>query len=409
LAKAPWDSYLLKNKQGAYVPCLNNAVLILTHRSEWHNVIAYDAFAGVVVKKKQPPWSADTAPEDEALGDWNQNDSRRAVAWITNEYNCPMHTSVVDEAVQLIADRWNSHPVRDYLNALKWDRKHRIDTFLIRVAKAEDTPYVRAVTKNFFLAAVARMFKPGEKVDTMLVLEGPQNAGKSTLFRILASDLWFLDTLFTPGSKDSYQALRRRWIIEWSELDALGRVELSRVKAFISSTTDSYRPSYGKATIDFPRQCVFVGTVNPSEGYLNDPTGSRRFWPVTVDKVDLKTVRAERDQLWAEAVSRYRKNEPWHLNDPKLLQAAALEAEERREREPWEKHFRDWLAEHDRTKKGVTTEELLTKAVGMRKDIQDRSAQTKAGKVLRAIGWTVVQRGTDDTRRYFPAEKSAKT
>lgn len=366
-------------------------------------MIAYDAFAGVVVKKKEPPWAEDTAPEDTTLGDWNQNDSRRAVAWITREYNCPIHTSVVEEAVQLIADRWNSHPVRDYLNDLRWDRKPRIDDFLIRVAHAEDTPYVRAVTKNFFLSAVARVFKPGEKVDTMLVLEGPQNAGKSTLFRILASDLWFLDTLFTPGTKDGYQALRRRWIIEWSELDALGRVELSRVKAFVSSTTDSYRPSYGKATIDFPRQCIFVGTVNPSEGYLNDPTGSRRFQPVVVEKVDLKTVRAERDQLWAEALARYRKNEPWHLHDPKLLRAAAEEADKRREREPWEKHFRDWLAEHNRTVKGVTTEELLTKAIGMRKDIQDRSAQTKAGKVLRAIGWTVVQRGADDSRRYLPA------
>lgn len=405
MAEAPWDASLLKNKQGAYLPCLRNAFAILCHRTEWRNVIAYDDFAGVIVKMKEPPWFKDIIPDGrEQSADWTQNDSRRAADWIARDYNCPIHTSIVEEAVQLVADRWHVHPVRDYLNEIKWDKKKRIDTLLVRAAHAEDTPYVRAVTKNFFLSAVARIFRPGEKVDTMLILEGPQNVGKSTLFRALASDTWFLDTLFTPGTKDAYQSLRRRWIIEWSELDALNRVELSRVKAFVSSTTDSYRPSYGKSTIDFPRQCVFVGTVNPSEGYLNDPTGSRRFWPVTVGRVDLKLVRAERDQLWAEAVARYRKDEVWHLDDQKLIKAAAEEADKRREREPWEKHFRDWLAEHERSKKGVTTEELLTKAVGMRKDVQDRSAQTKAGKALRAIGWDVVQRGPDDIRRYLPGK-----
>lgn len=406
--KASWDTSLIKNRRGDYVPCLNNAILILTHHNDWYNVIAYDDFAGVVVKTKKPPWSKDMAPQDDETGDWTQNDSRRAAAWLTQEYNCTFTSGIVEEAVQVVADRWHIHPIRDYLNGLEWDKKPRIEKFLINVANAPDSAYVRSVTRNFFIAGAARTFRPGCKVDTMLILEGAQNIGKSTLFRILFGDQWFLDTLFTPGTKDAYQALRRRWGIEWSELDALSRVELSRVKAFVSSTTDSYRPSYGKSTVDFPRQCVFVGTVNPSGGYLNDPTGARRFWPVSVGRVDLKRVAEERDQLWAEAVFRYRRNEPWHLRDPKLIRAAAEEAENRREREPWEKHFRDWLEEHKRTQKGVTTEELLTKAVAMRKDLQDRAAQTKAGKVLRSIGWTVVKRGADDTRRYFPAETAEK-
>jgi len=406
--KASWETSLVKNRRGDYLPCLSNAFEILTHHDDWYNVIAYDDFAGVVVKTKKAPWSKDMAPQDDEVGDWTQNDSRRAAAWLTQEYNCTFTSGVVEEAVQVVADRWHIHPIRDYLNELEWDKKPRIEKFLIEAAAAEDSPYVRAVTKNFFVAGAARIFRPGCKVDTMLILEGEQNIGKSTLFRILFGDTWFLDTLFTPGTKDAYQALRRRWGIEWSELDALSRTELSRVKAFVSSTTDSYRPSYGKSTIDFPRQCVFVGTVNPSGGYLNDPTGARRFWPVTVGRVDLKRVVEERDQLWAEAVFRYRRNEPWHFRDQKLIRAAAQEAEDRREREPWEHHFRKWLAEHQRTEKGVTTEELLTKAVAMRKDLQDRAAQTKAGKVLRSIGWTVVKRGADDTRRYFPAETADK-
>lgn len=410
MAKAPWDTCLLKNKQGAYLACLNNAVAILTHRNEWHNVIAYDAFAGVVVKKKPPPWCDDTAPEDDSLGDWTKEDSLRTVIWITREYNCAMPTYVIDEAVQVIAARYVVHPVRDWLNELRWDRKARIDNFLVRLAKAPDTPYVRAVTKNFFISAVARIFKPGEQVDTMLIVEGNQGAGKSSMFRALASDPWFLDTVFDMGSKDGYQVLRRKWIIEMPELDALNRAETSRRKAFISSVKDTYRPSYGRSPVDFFRQCVFVGTVNPDGvGYGKDVTGDRRSQPVEIKSVDLKAVREERTQLWAEAVVRYRKCESWHLRDPKLLKAAAKEADMRRQTDPWETYIRTWLEErpHRRTQ-GVTTEELLKRALKMLPDRQGRPEQMRAGHALRAIGWTVVRRVTDGTRRYYPPEKTTK-
>ena len=415
MAKASWDTYLLKNKQGAYLPCLANAVAILSNRDEWHNVIGFDAFAGSVVKRKAPPWGAELRPDsEEVLGDWTHSDSVRGAVWLSNEYSCSFYSSIVDEAVQVVAERWRVHPVRDYLNddSKKWDKKSRLDDILIRAAGAPDTVYTRAVTKNFFLGAVARIMRPGVQVDTVLILEGAQGAHKSTFLRTLASDAWFIDTVFNIGGKDGYQALRRKWIVEFSELDALNSADLARVKAFISSTKDSYRPSYGKTTIDFPRQCVFAGTVNPNgAGYLNDTTGARRFCPVTVTKIDLKMVREERDQLWAEAFARYRNNEKWYMRDEKLLAVAAAEAEERREAEPWETHFKEYLHMNKALyrKNGVMITDLLTNAVDVTKDKQNRAAQILAGKCLRAIGWTVVVRGSDDIRRYFPAASSANS
>jgi len=409
LATASWDTYLLKNKQGAYLPCLANAVKILTHRKEWYRVVAYDEFSGSIVKRSPPPWDPDLKPDEDDVGDWTQSDSGRAAVWLSDEYQCSFYSSVADEAVRLVAERWRYHPVRDYLNEVrpKWDNKPRMDDLLVRVAGAPDTPYTRAITKNFFLGAVARIMRPGAQVDTVLILEGPQGAHKSTFFRILASDDWFVDTLFNIGGKDGYQALRRKWIVEFSELDALSTADLARVKAFISSVKDSYRPSYGRATIDFPRQCVFAGTVNPNgAGYLNDTTGARRFCPVVVTEIDLKTVREERDQLWAEAFARYQRAEKWYLRDKEILAIAAREAEERREPEAWETHFKEYLHLNRALyrKGGVTITELLTNAVDVPKERQNRAAQILAGKSLRAIGWTKVVRGSDDIRRYFPAD-----
>lgn len=406
--KVPWETCLQRNKKGdGYLPCLRNAVAILTHSKEWHNVIAFDAFGGVIVKMRPPPWTEDVTPERNVLGDWTREDSLRAVCWLTDEYNCAFPTYVVEEAVQVVAARWEVHPIRDYLNELRWDRKARIDDFLIRNAGAEDTIYTRAVTKNFFLSAVARVFRPGEKVDAMLILEGEQNLGKSRIFKILASDPWFFDSAIDVDNKDSYQVIRRKWIIEWAELAGLSHARISKIKAYMSSGTDTYRPSYGKQTIDVARQCVFVGTVNPDgAGYLNDPTGERRFWPVTVGKIDLRAAREERAQLWAEAVARYRKGEEWHLRDPRLQKAAAQEAEKRRVRDPWETNVRKWLADRDRTKKGVTTEELLGKAIEMPSDRRTRGDQMRMAHVLRILGWTDIRRGTDGSRRYFPGGSS---
>ncbi|MDE2022239.1 MAG: hypothetical protein KGI71_05015 [Patescibacteria group bacterium] len=403
--EADWSSRLLKNKQGAYVACLRNVQLILTHRREWRNVLFYDAFAGDVVTRKVPPWLPDTMPENAAAGDWTHEDTLRTVAWMTDEYNFAPFPATVAEAVRVVAATATVHPVRDYLNSLKWDRKPRIDDFLVQYAGAPDTVYARAVSKNFLIGAVARILAPGSKVDSMPIFEGNQGIGKSTLLRVLTGEAWFLETSIEIGSKDSYQALRRKWIVELGELDALTRGEVSRVKQFLTTAKDSYRPSYGHKTIDFPRQSVLAGTINPEGGgYLKDNTGARRFWPIEVSRIDIRGVKAARDQLWAEATFRYRKCEKWHFHDPRTLKAAAEEAEDRRQTDPWEPIIRAWLADHKREKGGVTTREIMEHALEIPPERHGRGEQMRTASALRAIGWGRVSRVDSEERRYHPVE-----
>jgi predicted P-loop ATPase len=185
------------------------------------------------------------------------------------------------------------------------------------------------------------------KADHMLILEGPQGARKSTAIKVLAGEQWFTDELPELGSKDAAIHMQGVWIVEIAELDAMSRAEVSRIKAFLTRTTDRFRPPYGRYTIEVPRQCVFAGTVN-LDTCLRDETGNRRFWPLRSGTIDIDALVSDREQLWAEAVHRFREGAIWWIDDPALLAEAAAAQEARYQSDAWEDLIEHWLTHETR-------------------------------------------------------------
>ena len=274
-----WRSGLLRSDKGEPKRCLANVMHIFSMHPEWSSVLAFDAFGLAVVTRKRPPMRPQDAPHEYKLGDWTDEDSARTAAWFATEVGFEPPIAHIDQAVGAVARKHTVHPVRDYLSSLTWDGTPRIDGFASRYLGAYASPYSAAVGRRWLISAVARVFEPGCKVDSLLALEGKQGIGKSTALRVLTGAAWFADTGIAIGDKDSYQALRRKWIYEFSELASIRGRDIERVKSFLSSQVDTYRASYGRRTQDHPRQVVFAGSTNEAH-YLADPSGSRRFWPL---------------------------------------------------------------------------------------------------------------------------------
>ncbi|WP_052715051.1 virulence-associated E family protein [Paracoccus sp. 228] len=261
------------------------------------------------------------------------SDIRFSLIWSRNGQE-PAKDKVAD-AVSLIGKRNAYHPVRDYLTGLEWDGVERLDEWLINYAGAADNPLNRAIGRKVLCAAVRRAHRPGCKFDHMLVLQGPQDLGKSTLLKALCADGdWFTDQLEVGADpKVTIEKTAGAWIVEMAELDGLGKRDANRVKSFITTTHDRARLAYDRYPVTRGRQFVLFGTTNES-AYLTDLTGNRRFWLVNVSRADHAAIHDVRDQLWAEAVAREPAEALW-LEDAALKAAAADIAKDATDYGPW--------------------------------------------------------------------------
>lgn len=297
----------------------------------------------------------------------------------------PAAESVVS-GVGLVATERAYHPVKQYLRALTWDGVERIDSVAERILGAEGTQINRTMIRAWFVSAVARAMTPGCKVDTSLVLVGPQGVGKSSFFRVLGGE-WFSDSAVDIESKDAMLQINAAWIYELGELEHVtSRAHAGRVKAFISSQIDTYRQPYGRVVESVPRHNVIVGSTNEAQ-FLTDTTGDRRFWVVRVTRVDTDTLRRDRDQLWAEALAALDAREGWWLvAEAEAARAEATEAH--RVADAWEDSVATWLASLDaRDAREVTTQRVLTGALRVDLDRITSRESARVSAILRRLGY----------------------
>ena len=373
-ADAGWRGDLLKKKNGDPKALDLNVLQALLKAPQLKGILAWDEFRLQVIILRETPWGSKPGP-------WTDRDGVLLAVWLQRE-GIEVRPDTVGPIVLAVAQERPQHVVRDYFDGLKWDGVPRLDRWLTRYLGVDDTPYSRAVGPKWMISGVARIRKPGEKVDTILVLEGRQGIGKSRALKILAGE-WFADSMPDLHTKDAALQLAGALIIEFAELDSLYRSEAGTIKAFLSRSTDRYRPPYGKNAIDAPRQVIFAGSVNESE-YLKDASGGRRFWPVKCGEVfDLPGLQADRDQLWAEAVAQVNAGASWWLDDAELVAAAAEEQADRFESDPWEDSIRIFLKGEATTTLAKVFDGCLNKPIGS----WNRSDSTRLARCLQALGW----------------------
>lgn len=326
-----WQNGLELDKSGHVKNTLHNLTLILENDPNLKGVVFNQLLDGMEIKG-EVPWKHPSKF-------WRDADDAQLISYVDAHYGT-FSARNYDIAVTKVADDRAYHPIREFIESLpEWDKVPRVDTLLVDYLGAGNTAYVRAVTRKTLCAAISRVLRPGCKFDSMLVLNGPQGVGKSTLIAKLAGE-WFSDSLNLGDTKDKTAAekLQGYWILEIGELAGLKKAEVETLRSFLSRQNDIYRAAFGKRATPHLRQCVFFGTTNAESGYLRDTTGNRRFWPVKTPgsgkKQSWNLTHEEILQIWAEALVYVRQGEKLYLSPEmdalaKDEQREAMESDER--------------------------------------------------------------------------------
>jgi predicted P-loop ATPase len=395
-----WRNLLLRGcarkigDSGPILAVLANAITALRRAPEWSGVLAFNDFSLGTVGLRPAPWGGNPTG-----GEWTDHEDRLTADWLQH-VGILVSVEVAGQAVQTVAKDLAFHPVRDYLDSLKWDGKKRIDTWLNLYLGTEVNDYTAAVGARWLTSAVARIYEPGAKADCCLILEGLQGLKKSTALKTIAGE-WFTDEIADLGTKDAAMQTRGVWIIEIAELDSMSKSEVSKIKSFMSRSTDRFRPPYSKRLIESPRQCVFAGSVNHSD-YLRDETGGRRFWPVRCSQIRIDELAHDRDLLWAEARVRYHSGAPWWLDSVDLNRLAQQEQADRYNGDPWDEVIENWLLSPSQRFDGtghplqqpftsdlesVTIADVLNHCIGRPQNEWSQGDKTRVARCLRSLGF----------------------
>ena len=326
-----WQKALELDKSGKVKNTLQNLTVILMNDPLLKPLVFNQLLDGMEIKG-DVPWRHPSKF-------WRDADDAQLISYVDSHYGT-FSARNYDIAVAKVTDDRSYHPIREFIDNLpEWDGIKRVDTLLVDYLGANDNEYVRAVTRKTLCAAIKRVLCPGCKFDSMLVLNGPQGVGKSTLIAKLAGE-WFSDSLNLGDTKDKTAAekLQGYWILEIGELAGLKKAEVETLRSFLSRQNDIYRAAFGKRATPHLRQCVFFGTTNAESGYLRDTTGNRRFWPVktpgTGEKHSWDLTAEIICQIWSEALVYVKQGEKLYLSAEletlsKAEQREAMESDER--------------------------------------------------------------------------------
>ena len=326
-----WKKLLERDRSGNVKPTLKNLNLIMIHDEALKGIV-FNEHADAMEIISDIPWRHPSKF-------WRDQDDAQLECYIDTHYASFPKRFLLTAVTKATDDR-SYHPIKQYFDTLPvWDGVKRVETIFVDYLGAEDSVYTRTVTRKLFCGAVMRILQPGIKFDSMVVMNGPQGAGKSTLIAKLAGE-WFSDSLQLTETKDKTAAekLQGYWIIEIGELAGINKAEVETLRGFISRQNDIYRASYGKRAVPHLRQCVFFGTTNAVTGYLRDVTGNRRFWPIKTpgskNKQSWQITSDEVKQFWAEALVYAKQGEKLYLPPEveklaQLEQQGALEEDER--------------------------------------------------------------------------------
>lgn len=382
MVSSKWKEELSRSESGSVKGTARNFGLILSCAPEWRGVLSHDERTGRTMFTTAPPFGDDTGHVPREVTD---SDVTRICEWLEINVGLDVapNSQKLNGAITVVSERNRTDAVCEYLDELEWDHKPRLASMLHRLFGAQDTPLNGAMGTKWMIGAVMRAQRPGSKVDHMLVLQGRQGAGKSRAVADLAGHDFFGDGLPPLSSKDASDYLRGPWIIEMAELDAMSKAETTAAKAFLTRTHDRYRGAYQRRTQDHPRRCTFIGTTNEA-AFLRDSTGNRRFWPVEVGEVDHQAIRDDRDQLWAEAMHRYRAGENCYLDTDDLVDAVQEAQEERYQSDAWEPKVEAYLRSVVRT---CSLGDVLGHGLKLSPERWGKPEQMRVSQILQRLGW----------------------
>lgn len=374
---------MIQSESGGIKPNLANAVIQLRQSID----VSYDLFSSRVIINKPTPWGTE--------GPWRDIDDVAASNHLQHQ-SVNVSSATANEAALLLAYQNQVHPLRDWLTELKWDGEPRLDSWMADYLGADNDEYTQNVAAKWMISAVARAIRPGCKADYMIVLEGPQRLGKSRALRALTNGhldgesgaQWFRDALPDIDKDDIGLYMQGVWIIEVAELEAIRGKQWTKVKAFISSQTDTFRRKFGRNMQDYPRQCIFAASTNEYH-WGGDPTGLTRFWPVRAEKIDVDGIMKMRDQLWAEARHRYDEGETWWLSSDVEKLARAVQAE-RAPDDAWTDRVHEIIKYED----SVSIKQIM-EGLNVATERQDHMTTARVSKALAILGWERYRAGTD--------------